>query len=88
MHFRPRAFPKLLRCDIEPENVRLTARLKGTDIRWTPHPVIVTIMDYKDHIRVLLYSYYTMITGWGVLRQTLGFCLGVGMVRPKPSQLM
>ena len=36
-------------------------------LRWTPHPVIVTIMDNKDHIRVLLYSYYTTITGWGVL---------------------
>ena len=23
---------------------------------WTPHPVIVTIMDNKDYIRVLLYS--------------------------------
>ena len=31
----------------------------------TPHPVIVTIMDNKDYIRVLLYSYYTTITGWG-----------------------
>ena len=35
--------------------------------RWTPHPAIVTIMDNKDSIRVLLYSYYTTITGWGVL---------------------
>ena len=34
--------------------------------RRTPHPVIVTIMDNKDYIRVLLYSYYT-ITGRGVL---------------------
>ena len=25
-------------------------------VRWTPHPVIVTIGDNKDHIRVLLYS--------------------------------
>ena len=33
----------------------------------TPHPVIVTIRDNKDYIRVLLYSYYTTITGWGVL---------------------
>ena len=24
-------------------------------------------MDNKDYIRVLLYSYYTAITGWGVL---------------------
>ena len=35
-------------------------------IRWTPHPVIVTLRDNRDHIRVLLYSYYTTITGWGV----------------------
>ena len=34
-------------------------------IRWTPHPVIVTIGDNRDHIRVLLYSYYTTITRWG-----------------------
>ena len=32
-----------------------------------PHPVIVAIMDNKDYIGVLLYSYYTTITGWGVL---------------------
>ena len=25
---------------------------------WTPHPVIVTIGDNRDYIRVLLYSYY------------------------------
>ena len=37
------------------------------DIRRTPHPVIVTIRDNKEYIRVLLYSYYTTITGWGVL---------------------
>ena len=35
--------------------------------RWTPHPVIVTIRDNRDYIRVLLYSSYTTITGWGVL---------------------
>ena len=36
--------------------------------RWTPHPVMVTIRDNRDYIRVLLYSYYyTTITGWGVL---------------------
>ena len=27
----------------------------------------MTIMDNRDYIRVLLYSYYTTITGWGVL---------------------
>ena len=28
---------------------------------------MVTIMNNKDYIRVLLYSYYTTTTGWGVL---------------------
>ena len=32
-----------------------------------PHPVIVTIRDNRDYIGVLLYSYYTTITGWVVL---------------------
>ena len=32
---------------------------------WTPQPVIVTIGDNRDYIRVLLYSYYTTIRGWG-----------------------
>ena len=31
----------------------------NANLRWTPHPVIVTIVDNKDYIRVLLYSYYT-----------------------------
>ena len=35
--------------------------------RRTPHPVIVAIRDNKDSVRVLLYSYDTTITGWGVL---------------------
>ena len=34
-------------------------------IRWTPHPVIVTIGNNRDDIRVPLYSYYASITGWG-----------------------
>ena len=34
-------------------------------VRWTPHPVIVTIRDNRDYIRVLLYSCYSTITGWG-----------------------
>ena len=28
---------------------------------WTPHPVIVAKRDTKDHIRVLVYSYYTYL---------------------------
>ena len=34
-------------------------------LRWTPHPVIVTIRDNRDYIKVLLYSYYTTIAGGG-----------------------
>ena len=37
------------------------------EIRRTPHPVIVAVRDTSNCIRVLLYSYYTTITGWGVL---------------------
>ena len=39
----------------------------------TPHPVIVTIEDNKDYVRVLLYSYYrvgvllTLMT-WGIAK--------------------
>ena len=40
-------------------------------VRCTPHPVIVTIGDNRDYIRVLLYSYYTTITGWGVLLRSM-----------------
>ena len=44
-------------------------------LRWTPHPVRVPIRDNRDGIRVLLYSYYTTITGRGVLlRYTLRYC--------------
>ena len=57
-------------------------------VRWTPHPVIVTIRDNKDYIRVLLYSYYTTITGWtlrytphtlGLKPKSRGFGKGHGM---------
>ena len=44
----------------------------GRSIRWTPHPVIVIIRDNKGYVRALLYSYYTTITGWGVLQSDLG----------------
>ena len=36
-----------------------------------PHPVIGTIGDSSNYIRVLIYSYYTAITGWILLSQTL-----------------
>ena len=32
-----------------------------------PHPVIVARRDTKEYIRAFFYSYYTIITGWGVL---------------------
>ena len=50
----------------DPENPKF-ANPRHVDLRRTPHPVIVTIRDNRDYIRVLLYSYYTTITGWGVL---------------------
>ena len=34
-------------------------------LKWTPHPVIVTARDYRDYVRVLLYSCYTTIKRWG-----------------------
>ena len=52
----------------------------GGLLRWTPHPVIVTIRDSKDYNKVLLYSYYATIRGggppkglhWGFRAQGLG----------------
>ena len=43
--------------------------------KWTPHPVIVTIRDHRDYIRVLLFFYYTTIAGWGPPRL---YCLELG----------
>ena len=34
----------------------------------------MTIGDNRDYIGVLLYSYYTTITGWGVLLRKSGLC--------------
>ena len=36
------------------------------NLRWNPHPGIVTMKDNKDYVRVLSYPYYTTVTGWGV----------------------
>ena len=36
-------------------------------VRWTPHPVIVTMRDNGDYIKALSYSDYAAITGWGVI---------------------
>ena len=42
---------------ILPQNTRVLIRNPLTlNLWWTPHPVIVTIRDNKDYIRVLLYS--------------------------------
>ena len=35
--------------------------VRVTDLRWTPHSVIVTIGDNRDYIGVLLDSYYTTV---------------------------
>ena len=35
-------------------------------VKWTPHPVVVTVRDNGDYIRALVHSDYTTITGWGV----------------------
>ena len=44
-----------------------------------PHPVIVTIRDKKEYVRILLYSYYTTITGWGGSTEGIKFeVLGSG----------
>ena len=43
-----------------PKQTHMSYRLGGP-------PVIVTIRDNKDYNRVLVYSYYSTITGWGVL---------------------
>ena len=46
-----------------------------------PHPEIVTVRDDKDYIRVLVYSYHTTITGWGVLLSFIGFrAQGLGVL--------
>ena len=38
----------------------------GSRLCGAPHPVIVARRDNKEYIRALLYSYYTIIKGWGV----------------------
>ena len=60
--------PSSLRGDPLFQNLRLSTlivTMPQGDVRWTPHPVIVTIVDNEDYIRVLLYTYYTTIKGWG-----------------------
>ena len=46
-------------------------------VRWAPHPVIVTIRNSKDYMRVLLSSSYLTITGRGVLLRFRVWGLGL-----------
>ena len=41
--------------------------LNSNNLGGPPHPVIVAIRDSEDYTKVVLYSHYTTITGWGVL---------------------
>ena len=41
--------------------------------------MIVTTGDNRDYFRVLLYSYYTTITRWGVLLRKRASGLGLGV---------
>ena len=47
-------------------NYHIKIRVYIGAIGGPPHPVIVTIRDKRDYIKVLLYSYCTTITGWGL----------------------
>ena len=60
---KPRKIPEI----VDSNTYLRDLNLHPVSLRWTPHPVIVTIRDNANYIRVLLYSYYTTITGWGVL---------------------
>ena len=53
--------------------------------RWTPHPVIVSISDTEDNIRVPLCSNSTDITGWGVLLIYVLLDLGLRSQNRKPQ---
>ena len=49
----------------EAEEAGENCRVKGLGLGGPSRPVIVTIRDILDYIRVPVYSYYTTITGWG-----------------------
>ena len=53
--------------------------------RWTP-PVIVTIRDNKDYMRVLLYSYY-LYHYYSVAGPPKVYCIGIHYRRPCPQEL-
>ena len=54
------------------------SRIKGSGYRLggPPNPVLVTIRDNNDYVKVLLDSCYTTITGWGVHLRSKVDCLG------------
>ena len=43
--------------------IAISTTTSRRNLRWTPHPVIVTIADSTDYIRILLSSDYTTILG-------------------------
>ena len=59
--------PKACKVNQSLSTARKLECLQVIYLRWTTHPVIVTIRNNRDYIRVLLYSYSTTIAGWGVL---------------------
>ena len=72
-------------------NAIIAYRARSPHIRWTPHPVLVTKKDKGDYIWVLLESYYTSSTGWGVHLSHMAhisFHWGFGLIlltlSPKP----
>ena len=67
---------------IYPYYYGVTGKPRTTYFGWIPHPVIVSIRDNKDHIRVVLYSYYTTIAGWGVLLRNT---VAQDSKQPRPS---
>ena len=40
-------------------------------LRWTPQPVMVTIRDNSDYIRILVFSCCITITGWGGIQYSI-----------------
>ena len=54
--------------------------------RWTP-PVIGTIGDKRDYIRVLLYSYYTTSTGGGGPPKLYCFRSLIKLFKPLPCSI-
>ena len=72
----------------EPGSV-IAKPLHLVSLRCTPYPVIATLRDDREYIRVLLCSSFTTIAGWGILLKVL-FCLQrtedrIFGVRPEPK---